>query len=295
MISIVFLASPEPVTALTMDAVAFMLQRVMLLEEQVGLWMAIFILNTGVTLFASLAGALLILTLPLEVTDIRYRQAHPTYTRFAKQLDRLGYTVLWKPLVKIFQRFDKNFVIQKETESLHHSSHDFWSVWGYSGPEFHNMFYILPYLIPALTAIVNGIVMGMVLTVTIVKGAYEGILLAGYPGIFLGIAQQGLHFIAFTMPHGILELSAFFSAIAIGHTFASQYTRELVVRRLLIDPRLAVFDRNIQCLVAFTKQFLTSRVILSTLLLITCLLFFAAYIEVYVTPDIAKRVLLIFD
>jgi uncharacterized membrane protein SpoIIM required for sporulation len=295
MISILFFASPEPVTSLTMDTIAFMLQRVVLLEERVGLWMAIFILNTVVTLFASLAGALLILPLPLEVTDIRYRQVHPLYARFAKQLDRVGYILLWKPLVKLFQRFDKSFAVQKASESRHSSSHNFWSMLGYSGTEFHNMFYILPYLIPALTVIVNGIVMGMVLTVTIVKGAYEGILLAGYPGFFLGITQQSLHFFAFTMPHGILELSAVFSAIAIGHTFALQHSHELATQRVIVDPPLEVFDKNVKHLVTFTKEFLTSKGMLSTLFLITCLLFLAAYIEVYITPDIAKRVLMIFD
>jgi uncharacterized membrane protein SpoIIM required for sporulation len=277
-----------------MDAVAIMMHRVVLLEEQLGLWSAIFILNTVVAVFASLAGALLILTLPLEVTDIRYRHAHPTYSRFAKQLDSFGFKLLWRHLIKIFQRFDKKFAKQNQAKTSYQSPRGFWNMIGYSGSDFQNMFYILPFLIPALTSIVNGVVFGMVLTVTIVTGAFEGFLVAGGSGFVIGVAQQSLHFLAFTMPHGVLELSVIFSAIAIGYSFAYQCTQDLVSQRLLIDHRLEVFESNINYLVILAKQFLKSKALISALLLIICLLLFAAYIEVYITPEIAEKVVMIF-
>lgn len=276
-----------------MDAVAIMMHRVVLLEEQLGLWSAIFILNTVVAVFASLAGALLILTLPLEVADIRYRHAHPTYNRFAKQLDSFGYQLLWKHLITIFLRFDK-FAKQNQAKTSYQSPRGFWKMIGYSGSDFQNMFYILPFLIPALTSIVNGVVFGMVLTVTIVTGAFEGFLVAGGSGFVIGVAQQSLHFLAFTMPHGVIELLAIFSAIAIGYSFASKCTQDLVSQRLLIDHRLEVFERNINYLVTLAKQFLKSKALISALLLIICLLLFAAYIEVYITPEIAEKVVMIF-
>jgi hypothetical protein len=189
--------------------------------------MAIFILNTIIAVFASLAGALLIFTLPLEATDIRYRQAHPTYARFFKQLDNYGYRLLWKNLIKIFQRFDV-FVEQYQTDTSYHPPLGFWKLVGYSGSEFQKIFCILPFLIPALMSIVNGVVSGMVLPVTIIQGAYDGFLIAGGSGFLNGITQQSLHFLAFTMPHGVFELSAIFSAIALGYSFTDQFTRELI-------------------------------------------------------------------
>jgi len=291
-LSIIVLGSPEPVSVATMDVVAIMLQRVVFMEEQVGLWMAIFILNTIVAVFASIAGALLILTLPFEATDIRYRYTHPTYARASKQLDRYGYWLLWKNLITLFQRFD-TFAKQYKTNTSQNTPLGFWKLIGYSRSDFQRMFYILPFLIPALTAIVNGIVFGMVLTVTIIQGAYEGFLIGGGTGFMNGIAQQSLHFLAFTMPHGVLELSVIFSAIALGHSFADQFTRELISQRLLIDHRIEVFEKNISYLVTFSKQFLISKTMLFTLLLFSCVLFVAAYIEVYITPVIAESVVTI--
>jgi uncharacterized membrane protein SpoIIM required for sporulation len=293
-ISLIVLGSPEPVSESTMEVVAIMLQRVVLLEEQVGLWMAIFILNTIVAVFASLAGALLILTLPLEATDIRYRQAHPTYARFAKHLDRVGYWLLWKNLIKVAQRVDA-VGRQRQTGISDSHSLGFWNLVGYSGSDFQKMFSVLPFLIPALTAIVNGIVFGMVLTVTLMQGAYAGFLIGGGAGVFIGFAQQSLHFLAFTMPHGVLELAVIFSAIAVGYSFADQFAQQLLSQRLLIDPRLEVFEKNLICLVTVAKQFLRSKTLLSTLLLFTGVLCLAAYIEVYITPNIAESVVLIFD
>ena len=294
MISIIVLGSPEPVSASTMDVVTIMLHRVVLIEEQVGLWMAIFILNTIVAVFASITGALLILTLPLEASDIRYRQAHPTYARFAKQLDNYGYRLLWKNLIKIFQRFS-TFAKQYHSDTAYYTPLGFWKLVGYSRSDFQKMFSILPFLIPALTSIVNGVVFGMVFTVTIIQGAYEGFLTAGGSGFLHGIAQQSLHFLAFTMPHGVFELSAIFSAIAVGYSFADQFTRELISQQLLIDYRLELFEKNITCLATFSKQFLRSKTILYTLFLVICALLLAAYIEVYITPIIAERVVMIFE
>ena len=293
-ISIIVLGSPEPVSVATMDVVAIMLQRVVFMEKQVGLWMAIFILNVIVAVFASIAGALLILTLPLEATDIRYRYAHSTYARVSKKMDSFGYRLLWKNLIMLCQRFDV-LPNQYNTHTAQNTPLGFWKLVGYSRSDFQKMFSILPFLIPALTAIVNGVVFGMVLIVTIFQGAYEGFLLGGGTGFFNGIAQQGLRFLAFTMPHGVLELSIIFSAIAVGHSFANLFTQELISQRLLIDHRIEVFEKNITYLVTFSKQFLRSKTMLFTLLLFSCVLFVAAYIEVYITPVIAESVIMIFD
>ncbi len=57
--------SPEPVVSTTAAAVSLVMERVVGLEGWVGLWMALFALNTCVAVVASTSSALLLLLLPL--------------------------------------------------------------------------------------------------------------------------------------------------------------------------------------------------------------------------------------
>jgi uncharacterized membrane protein SpoIIM required for sporulation len=62
-----------------------------------------------------------------------------------------------------------------------------------------------------------------------------------------------------------------------------------------MDHHLEVFDQNINSRVTVSKQFLSSKTVISTLLLFAGVLLLAAYIEVYITPEIAESVVMIFD
>lgn len=292
-LSTAIFTSPEPVASTTLALVTLMMHRAVELESRVGLRLTIFALNMVATLVASVVSALLLLSLPFEVSDVKYRHAHPIYTKLAKTMDTVGYLLLWKPLFTIVRRLDSSFTIQGQPDQTCTSQEGIWSLCGYSGTEFRSMFSIFPFVIPALTAIANGIIFGMILIVTIVMGAYEGALIAGLSGLFSGAIQQSIYFLVATMPHGLIELGVAMTTITVGYSFASQYAREIVDHRLLIDSRLAIFEGDVNELVFLTKQFLKSRLVFSTLLSSACLLWIAAYIEVNITPTIIEWALTI--
>ena len=286
-------SDPEPLASATIDVVSLVMGRVGLLEEKVGLWMAIFALNTVVTVVASTASALLLLTLPFEVKDLKYRMAHPTYEKIAKIMDKVGITLLWNPLFHIFKRFNSSFAEIYRSEPPRNQFQGCWRFCGYSGTGFRNIYYIIPYLIPALIAIVNGIIIGMVLAVNIFLGAYDGFLIAGLRGLTVGVLLNFLYFLSVILPHGVIEVFAVLTAIAFGQGFASRYSNTILEQKLLMDHRLEELEKHVKYLVALTKQFLTSKTVLIPLTLVICLLCIASYIEVYITPNIAERVLTI--
>ncbi len=282
--------SPEPVVSTTAAAVSLVMERVVGLEGWVGLWMALFVLNTCVAVVASTSSALLLFLLPLQVPDIQYRMAHPWYERVAKGLDKLLY-VLWKPSFWVFARFDQGFARRYEADPPSAQFQGVWRVCGYSGIGFRNIFSIFPFVIPALTAIINGSLIGVVLAVNLAMGAYTGFLTAGIPGLARGAGINVLYFLSAILPHGLLEISGLLLAIAVGQGFAVQYSNEIFERGLLLDHRLEGLDKDVRYLVTVTKRFLTSRRVLTTLVLIVGLLFLAAYIEAYITPTIMANVL----
>ncbi len=285
--------SPEPVVSTTAAAVSLVMERVVGLEGWLGLWMALFALNTCVAVVASTSSALLLLLLPLQVPDIQYRMAHPWYERFAKGLDKLIYG-LWTPGFRVFARFDRGFARRYEADPPSAQFQGVWCVCGYSGIGFRNIFSIFPFVIPALTAIVNGSLIGVVLAVNLAMGAYAGLLTAGIPGLARGASLNVLYFLSAILPHGLLEISGILLAIAVGQGFAVRFSHEIFERGLLLDHRLEGLDKDVRYLVTVTKHFLTSRRVLVTLFVIVGLLFLAAYIEAYITPTIMTNVLTFF-
>jgi hypothetical protein len=284
--------SPEPVASTTVGVISLVMERVVMLEGRMGLWMAIFVLNTFATVVASMSSALLLLILPLQVNDIKSRMTHQRYEKIAKIIDKLIYA-LWKPFLLIFKRLDRGFAKSYKEDPPSSQFHGFWRYCGYSGIGFRNIFYVFPFVIPALTAIINGIIIGMVLAVNIFMGAYDGFLAAGLHGFTVGALLNFLYFLSVIMPHGIIELLAVLMAIALGQSFASMYSQEISEHGLLLAHRLEEFENELTYLVTLTKQFLKSRRILKALTVIICLLFLSAYIEVHITPNIAERVLTI--
>jgi len=282
-------SSPEPVASTTTGVVSLVMERVAGLEGWIGLWMALFALNTCAAVVASTSSALFLLLLPLQVPDIRYRMAHPRYEWFATILDRLIYAV-WTPGFRVFAKLDRGFAQRYAVDPPRAQFQGFWRVCGYSGIGFRNIFSVFPFVIPALTAVVNGSLIGIVLAVTLVMGGYTGFLAAGIPGLAIGSVLNLLYFFAAILPHGLLELFAVVMAIALGHSFATLYSNEIFERGLLMDHHLDVFDKDLQHLVAVTKQFLTSRRVLTTVAVIVGLLFLAAFIEAHVTPTIIAHV-----
>ncbi|UCH02744.1 MAG: stage II sporulation protein M [Candidatus Bathyarchaeota archaeon] len=283
--------SPKPLASITVDVLSLVVERVITLENRVGLWMAIFILNTVVVIVASTFSAFLLLTLSLEIHDLKYRMRHPRYNIIAKVMDKLGSVLIWKPLFLIFKKLDSSFKKIHYSHPLNDSTQGIWRFCGYSNREFRNIFYIFPYMVPAITAIVNGIVIGMLLAVHIFMGAYNGLLIAGLPGLTAGMFINFISFLCYTMPHGILELYAFLTAIALGRRFALHYSNEIFERRLLLNHRLEELTKDVQYLTNMIKQFLKSRTVLISLAFIISLLFIAAYIETYITANIAENVL----
>lgn len=291
-ISTLAFSTLKPVVSVSMTVVGPQMKRLGALERRVGLWMAIFALNTVAAVIASTLGALIILILmPLQFKDLKYRTERSTYGRIAKIADKVAY-IPWRPIFFLFKRFDNSFVGAYQGEASGPPVHEgVWMFCGYSREDFRKMVHIFLHIMPALAAIVNGIIIGMLLAIVVSMAAYSGFLTAGLSGLFVRASLGLVVFLSLTLPHGVLELFAFLSAIGIGHSFARLYSRELSDRNLLTGDRPEELEEEVKHLGALTMRFLKSKAVSKTLMLIICLLFVAAYIEAYVTPHIAERIL----
>lgn len=138
-----------------------------------------------------------------------------------------------------------------------------------SKENFRLLAYIIPYIIPIITLTLNGILFGTTLSFFIFNGILSACKLAGIQGILTEFIFSVSCFLAYMLPHRIIELQMIIIAAAHGYRFARVYSHKIL--------------NNI------AAEYIRSSYLWTMVSMMLILLLLAAYIETNITPTVARQ------
>ena len=165
-----------------------------------------------------------------------------------------------------------------------------WNYYGYNRQQYRMFASLLPYVPPFLVSVANGILAGIILAFIVANGSIEGMDLYGSTGIITGALAGFTYFMAFILPHGIIEIPALFLAAALGYVFASRQSFFVKKEILFSGDCIEDLERDIRKTEKCAFTYLKSPNFRKTMFVCICLLLLASYIETQITPEIGLSV-----
>jgi uncharacterized membrane protein SpoIIM required for sporulation len=284
-ILMMMLSDPEPVSSAIATTAVAATSKVEIAARYISPFVSIFLFNTIAALTASMGAGMFLLIHNVLVKEIDLRSRHRRYADISIRMEKLLI-----PFHKIFKRIFS-------VETIYHSDkdvstgHSIWDLCGYTKDDYRSFARMLPHVVPSLTLVANGVLFGILFSFFMFNGAVEGYRTMGAEGVGLGILYNIVYFATSIIPHGILELPALFMAAALGHGFANMQSKAIIKEGLFTGDDMVDMKRDVAHINSITIDLLRSGYFWKILLTITCVLMMAAYIEVYVTPEIVEDVM----
>ncbi|HML25327.1 MAG TPA: stage II sporulation protein M [Methanomethylovorans sp.] len=276
-------ASPEPVNDAITSTAAMAMKKVNSAAEHLDLMWSIFLFNSLAVITASVGNGLLPFIQNISIAELKVRAHHQKYTTFSVKVEQLFQ--LASTLIKdSTQRLDPGIARLRDQDNSE-TEDSIWKRAKYSKEHFRLLAYVIPYLIPVITLTLNGMLLGIIF-----NGTLSSYNLIGPPGIGQGILFSVSYFLAFILPHGIIELPVIIMAGALGYRFARVYSDKIVEDKLLSGNEAESLEKDISYLNSIATEYIRSSYLRTMVSGMLILLLVAAYIETNITPNVARQV-----
>ena len=291
-------AEPQPVSTAIAATASAAMAKVEVGARYISPMWSIFMFNTIAIFTASFGTGFFSYIHNVFSGEFSFRSKHRIYAAISIKIDKL-FTVFYRHIRHIASIFDPRFSeikinVEERTGEHTYSDEETSSVWdlcGYTRDDYRMFAYILPYTVPVLILLVNGMLLGVLLAFFIFNGAMSGYEIMGLQGIVVGIFYTLSYFVFSILPHGIIELPVLFLAASLGYRFAYVQSKAVVDEGFFLDDDIESINRDVSRINSITAVYLKSGYLWGVFGVAVGLLLVAAYIEIYVTPEILECVM----
>lgn len=281
-------ASTEPVNTVITSTTSMAMKKVEAASEHLNLMWSIFLFNSLAVMITSVGSGLLPYIQNISLAELELRARNQKYSILSVKVEKL-FQLLNTCIKNTLQMLNPKILRLMEQDN----SESITSVWkraSYNKGNFRLLAYIIPYLIPFITLTLNGILLGIMLSFFIFNGTLSSYDLTGVQGIVPGFLFSVSYFLAFILPHGIIELPVIITAAALGYKLASVYSDRILEEKLLSGNEIENLKQDITYLNGITTAYIRSPYLWSMTSVMLVLLWVAAYIETNITPGMAQQV-----
>lgn len=305
-------SEPQPVDDAIVATASTAMSKVEIGTRYVSPMWSIFVFNTIAIFTASFGTGLFPYIHNLLIGEFSFRSKHRVYTAISIKIDKL-FTFIYRQLQRIASIFDPGFPkikinmknkietqtgikteIRTEVEEQTHQGDGTSSVWDlcvYTRDDYRMFAYTLPYTIPVLILLVNGFLFGILLAFFVFNGAMSGYEIMGLEGIVIGGFYTFSYFGFSILPHGIIELPVLFLAASVGYKFAYVQSNAVADDGFFLGDDIESVKEDVLRINSITAMYLRSGYLWNVFGVAVGLLLVAAYIEIYVTPEIVEYVM----
>ncbi|MBP2029925.1 putative membrane protein SpoIIM required for sporulation [Methanohalophilus levihalophilus] len=282
---IFFSQTPAPINQAVSGTTNSALAKVEVGARYVGLTASIFVFNSIAAFTGSAGAALIVFVHRMLLSDLDLRKKYPIYGKLSKKTESWG-----RPFSGLFRRLFPSTYASFSNDEVHKSEDSIWNYYGYDRGQYRMFASMLPYAPPFLVSVANGVLAGILLAFMAVNGSVEGMNIFGNTGIFTGALAGIAYFMAFIIPHGIIEIPALFLSAGLGYVFASRQAtvvkNELLFSGNYVDDLKKDISKTEKC----ASKFLKSAYFRKAIFACVCLLLIASYIETEITPEIGAAI-----
>ncbi len=282
-------SQPEPVNQAIVSTASAATAKVTVTSNYVNPMWSIFFFNSIAAFFAVIGTGVFMVFHKILINDIAIREKYSFYTRSSILFEKMVMP-FFRVLIKIAMIADRdlsavNFKDYSDNDSI-------WNSCGYDKKEYIIMAYMLPFTIPLMVIVVNGLLAGILLAFFTFDGAMTGYLLLDITGIIIGVLYNITYFMLLILPHGIIELPAIIIAASLGYRFAYIQAHDVIDKKLFSGNDIKSLRQDAAYTLVLTKKYILSAYIWKMLTIVIFMLLVAAYIETYITLEMANSTMI---
>lgn len=281
-------ASSDSVDMAITSATSMAMKKVDSAAEHLSLMWSIFLFNSLAVVTTSVGTGLLPFIQKIAISELKLRARNQRYSRFSVKLEKI-FQLLNSHIKDGVQKLDPG-VSRLRAQDNSEEEGSIWKRANYNKENFRVLAYIIPYLIPIITLTLNGMLLGIMFAFFTFNGALSSYDLTGPQGIIPGILFSISYFLAFILPHGIIELPVIITATAVGYRFARVYSGKILDDKLLSGNDAESLERDISYMNSIATAYIRSHYLWTVASIMLILLWTAAYIEANITPGVAQQV-----
>lgn len=281
-------ASSESVDAAITSTTSMAMKKVDSTAKHLDLMWSIFLFNSLAVVTTSIGTGLLPYIQNIAISELKLRARNQKYTRFSVKLEKI-FQLFNSHIKDAIQKLDPG-ISRLRAQDNSETKGSIWEYANYNKENFRFLAYVIPYLIPIITLTLNGMLLGIMLSFFIFNGTISSYNLMGAEGIVPGILFSLSYFLAFILPHGIIELPVIITAAALGYRFARVYSDKILEDKLLLGNEAEGLERDISYMNKVATEYVQSHYLLAMVSMMLMLLLVAAYIEANITPGVAQQV-----
>jgi uncharacterized membrane protein SpoIIM required for sporulation len=281
-------ASPESVNTAITSATSMAMKKVDSATEHLNLVWSIFLFNSLAVVTTSVGSGLLPYIQNISIAELKLRARNQKYTTYSVKVEKL-FQLLNSRIKDSAQRLDPG-IARLRAQDNSETEVSIWKRAKYNKEHFRLLAYVIPYLISIITLTLNGMLLGIMLSFFIFNGTLSSYDLTGAQGIVPGILFSVSYFLAFILPHGIIELPVIITAAALGYRLARVYSDKIVEDKLLLGGEAENLERDISYMNSIATEYIRSSYLWTMVSMMLILLLAAAYIEANITPSVAQQV-----
>ena len=281
-------ASPESMNTAITSGTSMAMKKVESAAEHVSLLWSIFLFNSLAVITTSVGTGFLPYIQNISLAEIKLRSRNQNYTTYSVKVEKL-FQLFNSRIMHSVERLDPALAsLRAQNNSEKEMS--IWKSAKYNKGHFRSLAYMIPYLIPIMTLTLNGMLLGITLSFFIFNGTLSACDLIGMQGILTGFIYSVSCFLAFILPHGIIELPVIIIAAALGYRFARVYSHKILNDRLLLADEAESLERDVSYMNNIATEYIRSSYLWTLVSLMLILLLAAAYVETNLTPTVAQHV-----
>ncbi|WP_321420067.1 stage II sporulation protein M [uncultured Methanomethylovorans sp.] len=281
-------SSSESVDMAITSTTSMAMQKVDSVAEHLNLMWSIFLFNSLAVVTTSIVPGLLSYIQNVSIAELKLRARNQKYTTFSVKLEKV-FQFLISLIKDILQKLDPG-VSRLRAQDNSEKEGSIWKCANYNKENFRLLAYVIPHLIPIITLTMNGMLLGITLSFFVFNGAISFYDFSGSQGIVPGILFSIVYFLAFILPHGIIELPVIIIAAAIGYRFARVYSGKILEDNLLLGDEVEKLERDLMIINDIAAAYIRSRYLWTMVSIMIVFLWAAAYIEANITPTIAQEI-----
>lgn len=281
-------SSSESVDMAITSTTSMAMQKVDSAAKHLDLIWSIFLFNSLAVVTTSIGPGILSYLQNISVAELKLRARNKKYTTISVKLEKL-FRLLTLFIKDILQKLDPD-VSRLRAQDYSEKAGSIWKRANYSKENFRLLAYVIPYLIPVITLTMNGMLLGITLSFFVFNGALSFYGFTGYQGVIPGMLFSIAYFLAYILPHGIIELPVIIIAAALGYKFARTYSDKILNDKLLLSDEIEIIEKDLKTINDIAAVYIRSRYLWAMVSIMLTFLWIAAWIEANITPIIAQEV-----
>jgi uncharacterized membrane protein SpoIIM required for sporulation len=280
-------ASAESVNTAIASGTSMAMKKVESVAEHLTLMWSIFLFNSLAVITTSAGTGFLPYIQNISLAEIKLRSRNQKYTICSLKVEKI-FHLFHSRIIYNAQSLDPGIARLRAQDNSEREM-SIWKSSKYSKENFRLLAYIIPYIIPIITLTFNGILFGTTLSFFIFNGILSACELTGMQGILAGFIFSVSCFLAYILPHGIIELPVIIIAAALGYRFARVYSHKILNDELLLGDEAESLERDVSHMNNVAAEYIRSSYLWTMVSMMLILLLLGAYIETNITPTVARQ------